>query len=187
MNYIYQAACLLFVLTTSCQSTISSLSTPEHVRLGDQEMSSFAKEVKATNNLQLLGMGGGFLNRINKLSLTFSSEEAPTVDEARMIFFDLSTRFLSRVNQNEEIRPYLVDYPFTIENLELMILFFGETPGRVKGVSFSPPYKHIWRPSYVLYSTDNLSTKEREISFRESYEEGLERFQKQQQEKQAKK
>ena len=186
MNYLYQATFLLCFLATACQNTISSLSTPEHVRLGNQEIASFAKEVKATTQLQILGTGGGFLDKINIISFTFSSKEAPTVEEARMLFYEIATRFLSRINQNEAIRPYLVKYPFTIENLKLVILFFGNKPGSISGVSFTPPYEFIKRPSFVYYSTDNLKTQHMEVIFQETYEEGLERFEQQKKEQQSK-
>ena len=103
-----------------------------------------------------------------------------------MLFYEIATRFLSRINQNEAIRPYLVKYPFTIENLELVILFFGNKPGSVSGVSFKPPYEFIKRPSFVFYSTRNPITKRRECLFEETYEEGLERFEQQKKEQQSK-
>lgn len=159
-------------LLTSCQ-TASQAAKQVYIDLVDEEVSSFVREVKQTDYLKLFGCGGGCYDGVESISLAFTSPEAPTVEEARNLFYDISYRILNRVNQNEALRPYLVNYPFTIDNLDLYILFSQDVPGRVSSVTMGASH-HMKRPNFVYYFSYNPITGDPETLYKEPYEAGLE-------------
>lgn len=169
MRVAYLFLFLIVLSATSCQST------PQYLKLGRQEMFSFAREVEVSDQLELLGYGGGFYDGIDNFSLTFWSPAKPTVSEARTLFFDISNRFLERVNQHEALRGYLVNYPFTIDNLDLMIVFPKDINGSIHGVGMGESFQHIKR-NFILYDGYNPSKQRFEVIFKETYQEGLERY-----------
>lgn len=166
----YKILLLLFFLS-SCQKE------PMYVQLADQEMFSFANEVKQNNNLKLIGYGGGFLNRINSISLTFSGKQQLDLEESRFMFLSLSQRFLANINANEKIRPYLADYPFSAKNLDFAIFFPCypvEETKYVTAVSISNTYNFDNDPVQVLYTVIDDKGEGRIVHV-ETYEKALER------------
>ena len=63
---------------------------------------------------------------IQKINASYVSCDRMNVEEARRLYVDVVEGYLRRYNQNEEIRPYLHDYPFTIDNLDVKIGFENE-------------------------------------------------------------
>lgn len=166
MTYCYKVFCLLCLFATSCQSGFL------HEQLADEEVGVFVKEIRATDGLELMGYGGGFLDRVNSISLTFYSPVQPTVDEARWMFFSVADRFLDRVNCSEALRPHLANYPFTIfNNLDLMIVFKA-SQDRVSAVSMGKIITGIPR-ELVMFTTRNPATQQLEMMHEELFQDSL--------------
>jgi hypothetical protein len=89
MKFSYNIIYFIFCCATSCQTVPQAIqqSKEVYIKLADQEMFSFAREVQESNHLQLMSYGGGFYDGIDKFSLGFSSPESPTVDESRTLFY----------------------------------------------------------------------------------------------------
>ena len=109
-------------------------------------MHAFEKEVKEEYNIKLLGDGGG-LDRINSFSFTFSTNQKLDINFSRKLFVELSSEILTRVNKNEEIVPYLIEYPFTARHLDS--LFFclrtrkSEFPRYVSALGITDTYNLV--------------------------------------------
>lgn len=172
-RFYYPVLCSLVILLTSCHTY------PPRIQLAHQEIFAFAKEVKQEHNLQLICYGGGFIEHINTLSLSFLGNQKLDVDASRALFVDLSQRFISRINQNEEISPYLAEHPFTAMNLEFVILFpsysRSEFPKYVSSIGITNVYNFDKKPVVVLYTADDAEDFSSVVIFRETYEEALQR------------
>jgi hypothetical protein len=157
---------------------VSCRASPRYIELADQEMFAFAREVKTTNQLQLVAYGGGFYERVNHFSLTFMSPQYPSVEDARILFFDVANRFLERVNQNEELRPYMANYPFTIiDNLALMIVF-PESRHAVNAVLMGDIYEHRKR-EFVVFTGYKSGKQDLGLIHDELYEEAVQLYEQQ--------
>jgi len=73
----------------------------------DQNVKTYVKEFAKPRGLYLSASGEALEYDINKVKLSFLSFDRLTVDEARVLYVEMMEEFLGRVNQNEEIRPYL--------------------------------------------------------------------------------
>ena len=169
MKYLY-GLCLIVILT-SCYTS------PRHVVLGGQQISQFAKEVEKTDNLMIVGSGGGFYNGISKFSFTFFSPMAADIESARRLYIDISSRFLQKINEYEEIHCYLYDYPVTIHNLDLHILFYPKVkmdiPTYVDGITMGEN-AYDSKNNDIYYIQDDEINDRSNIFFKEPYIKAIE-------------
>jgi hypothetical protein len=151
------------LITSACQSIFYESEGSSYKVVGD-----FAKEVKATDNFNMIGFGGGSFKG-SCYNLDFSSSQTPTLDEARAIFYNIATRFLDKINSNEKLRAKTHANFFTIENLSLNF-FFMENENTIVGVgngflSDRNPLQHVY------FSTYDPKTQESQVTYREPFEE----------------
>ena len=59
------------------------------------------------------------------MSIIFHLYQEVNLEEARNLLLYSTDKYLSNINSNEEIRPYLNNYPFTEENTEITIFFYN--------------------------------------------------------------
>ena len=63
------------------------------------------------------------MDDIKKMTMGFQYYGEKSVDEARELLVYSVECYLTAINENEEIRPYLHNYPFTSKNVEVDIYF----------------------------------------------------------------
>lgn len=103
-----------------------SFKEPKHSKLSNRIFIPYNKELKKEKHLYLSGSGGAMIGDIQKINASYVSFEKLTIEEARRLYVDVAEGYICRYNQNEQIRPYLHNYPFTIANFEIMIGFENE-------------------------------------------------------------
>jgi len=152
------------LLTTSCQSF---LSFPENHSY--QEIFKFGNEVGETHNLKLVGYGGGTDKGMSTFNLTLTGKQKLNINEARVLFFEVTSSFVSRINTNERLRALTLDNTFSVANVELHIMLpdmqnyvTGITNGRVADRN---------QVQYVYFFTYNPAFKESDITYQEPYEQ----------------
>jgi hypothetical protein len=112
---------LFFYLCTSC--TRYDADEPLYVQLAHQITEKTAKKLKKEKNLIPVGSGGGMMDDVKAMMLAFNYYNEVSIEEARKLLIDCVEEFLAAVNSNEQIRPFLHNYPFTAENIEIAIYF----------------------------------------------------------------
>jgi len=87
--------------------------------------SKFEKKYK----ISLIGRGGGATPEgIWLMCVSFEREDEPlTEEEARKLIIHCVDDFLSAVNSDEKLKPFLKEYPFTPKNLELTIFNYNKS------------------------------------------------------------
>jgi hypothetical protein len=126
-----------------------------------------AKKLAKKHQMDWIGEGGGMMGSVYLIGLSFQIHHPLDRDEARERIVDCVEELLAAVNANEEIRPFLRDYPFTPKNVRV-IIYSNHPDGREAfdpyisvvsvytedGISFSTTepnkntYKHRYRESY---------------------------------------
>lgn len=102
-----------------------------YCKLSDKIYIPYNKELKKQKGLYLAGSGGAMMNDIQKVNAHYVAFKNLSIKEARRLYVEVVEGYLTRYNQNEPIRPYLHTYPFTVDNIEVMIAFENETGQRV--------------------------------------------------------
>ena len=127
MKYIpILLATFLLALTISCnrENALSSYEEPEYCKLATEIINSCAQEFRTEKGLFTIGTGGALMYNVKELDLMCESYQQVNTEEARKLVVECVNRILEKVNADEEIRPYLENFPFTANNIEFGILFF---------------------------------------------------------------
>jgi hypothetical protein len=67
------------------------------------------------------GAGGSMYDKVRSLSLRLRTKEPMNKDTARAFLVNSALDFLEIINNDKEIRPYLIKYPATLENVDVAI------------------------------------------------------------------
>lgn len=79
------------------------------------------KNLAKKHHMDLVGKGGGMIDCVREISLSFQVRRILSQDEARWIVIDSVEELLKAFNENEDIRPHLLNYPFTTKNVSVKI------------------------------------------------------------------
>jgi hypothetical protein len=105
----------------------------------------FKKIAKREFGLSSCGSGASMPYDVEKICVHFAVPKRGSVEEARELMVKLKERFLGVINAHEKIRPYLREYPCTINRADINLRFCDE-----KGREYTD--KSV---GYVIVGSDN--------------------------------
>lgn len=149
-----------------------------HVEAVIQLLSYESQLIKDKFDFKILGVGGSFIEKINKISMLVELPEkfCPTDPDCcidpRMTIVVLLKHFIDQTNAIEKIRPFLKNYPFTAENFEYQVIL----PDFQKCSSESNP-KVVFvynKGNRIVYCYRDAETKRLEPLYSEPFDEALE-------------
>lgn len=113
---------LVMAYFSSCNPSRKANPSPsEKVLLARQVRKKALAQLKREKELYPCGVGGGMMDQIKMLALSFDYYKLVDIEQARELLVYSTTLFLNIINENMEIRPYLEHYPFNPENIEIRI------------------------------------------------------------------
>jgi hypothetical protein len=129
---------ILLILTLCLFAAIVYSFSPSNSRapcsaLADFLMEQHIREMEKKGYCLTMKGGGMPDGRIHSLDIGFSVRKTPTVAEARAMFVPAAEHFLTLINSDMAIRPYLSRYPFTIDDLDYQ-MYFPQMPVDISGV-----------------------------------------------------
>jgi hypothetical protein len=95
----------------------------EYISLSHKISDQFVKDYSKRTGVNITGSGGGMMDDIDLICLTFEGRQRLDVSGARRLYVDGVEDLLSRYNTSKIVRPYLHNFPFTIDNLRFMLGF----------------------------------------------------------------
>lgn len=144
---------------------------PKEEQLVDRIIEETAKWASKKYPLYPVGVGASMPGgEIRKLNLSLQSDHPLSKDELRKYLVEINSEIVKRVNSNEEIRPYLVTYPFTEKNAQILIFVTN------KGYDVVDPIVCVGEISdgNLLYLTkDENNLMRYKNRYTETYEEAL--------------
>ena len=114
-------AVLLFLfvfMAVGCQKQYTP-STKE--QLANEVTRRVAVQLKKERDLYPIGSGGRMMDQIKMLALSFDYYKDIGIEGGRELLVASVDEFVAAVNGNEQIRPYLGNYPFESKNIEIRI------------------------------------------------------------------
>ncbi len=113
---------LVLTLLYSCYNSPSkSYQLTDYEKMADKITAQTAIKIEKETGLRLCGVGGGAINHIRKLNMSFDYCKEISFEEGRRLLVYCVNEYLSAINSNEEIRSHLIHYPFTPKDLEIKI------------------------------------------------------------------
>ena len=122
MKHIYWLLLILFL--TACHDSPTNHPDGQraiHVQIAHAITRKTAQKIESETGLRLIGTGGGMMNHVRLMTMSFSCFGEISVDRARELLLYCASEYLSAINASEEIRPYLIHYPFTLKDIEILI------------------------------------------------------------------
>jgi hypothetical protein len=155
---------LISAILTSC----STLSREDKICI--DLVQEFSKELKDDRAIVLIGNGVRIPNKIIGIDPSYKQYGLYTIEQARMNFIYIVEKLINKINSNEEVIPYLGEYPFTSQNVEISVCFGTSLCDIVK-----PPYiSHVINVNdKIFYHSNNLETGASILIHSEPYSEGL--------------
>lgn len=95
----------------------------DYVHLARKILNECSKEVEKKYKLKRITTGGSLAYDVRQVVIGFLYPAEATIPEARRIYVEIAEVFIKKYNGSKELRPYLRDYPFTLEHLALSIYF----------------------------------------------------------------
>lgn len=146
-----------------------------YLKYVDQIISAFEKECAKEYKVTPSGSGGKMPKDIEEIAVDFRVYRTATIDEARALEVAMTEKLLKKINQDEKIRPYLREYPFTANRARVGISFHNKdqsfhTDGSVAYVS---KIRNL-----IYYDAADPKTEDLYNLRKEPYEEALKLVQK---------
>ena len=110
------------------------------------------------------------MDDIKLMSMGFNYYKVIDIDEARRLLVYCAEEYLTAINGDEKVRPYLHNYPFTAKNIEIDIYFYKPNGSDVAPNEISIAGANEGR---VTYSIDDLEKHTLIRIRRETYEEAF--------------
>lgn len=140
---------ILTLILGSCDSMLSSYKEPKYIKMADKINYKTIKNLKNIKELDLIGYGGSMMHNVEIVSLHFYYYHPASINEARNLILEITNNLISAFNSNEEIRPYLANYPFDEKNVEVSIIFMKknnelQNPPSISSVSIDNGILTYW-------------------------------------------
>ena len=89
----------------------------------DEVLDGYAQEMYREKRLRCEHIGGKESDNLEGVGVSFRADQRAEQSEARKLALEATERLLSRINGHEQLRPYLAEYPFTVDKIKLRISF----------------------------------------------------------------
>ncbi|MBX9744263.1 MAG: hypothetical protein K2X08_03520, partial [Chlamydiales bacterium] len=114
---------MTFFFIPFCFGKSKKETSPPHILCIHKITSSFIKEVEKKYKFGCIMSGGSMPYDIAEVLLHFDTYQSASIEQAREWEVRLTERLAEMINQNEEIRPYLREYPFPASRIDIMLSF----------------------------------------------------------------
>jgi hypothetical protein len=138
MTLIFNSRVTIIILSFLFGCSSFGYQSPHYVKLAHEITANTAKKLEEQKKLYLIGTGGGMMHDIQAMHMSFQFFHEVDLKEGRELIVYAVREYLSDINNNEEVRPYLHNYPFTAKNIEIRIFIYG-------------PDRHELSPEKIYY------------------------------------
>lgn len=163
---------LIMILFCSCDKSCAPVpyEISEKEKLADGITHRVALKLRRDLGLIQCGSGGGMMYQIRMLALSFLYYENIGIEKGRELLITALDEYTSAVNADEQIRPYLQNYPFCPKNIQIRIFIRNSDPS-------SASSEKIQALSAVdgclKYYVNERETNRLKVIYTESYEEAI--------------
>lgn len=157
-------------LISICLFSFLIVKIEDYEKIADVITAKIAKELRVEKGLRLIGTGGRMMDDIKMMNMGFEFFSPLDITKSRELLLSIIKKYLIAINNNEKIRPYLHEYPFTAKNIEIDI-WIRNPDG--SSVSLDMIYYISAINGILYYYIDDPEKYSRKTVHQETYEEAL--------------
>ncbi len=120
-RYCHWVALIISVIFVSGCQPPSQLQPPEPMRFALDQIEVTSQRLKKSYQIQPIGYG--MKQEFLVLEISFEVRRKISKEEARALLLTCAQEFMDDINANEKLRPYLLEYPFTLSNVGIEFYF----------------------------------------------------------------
>ncbi len=94
-----------------------------YIKYAKEITEPFIAECKKKYDLECIGTGGRFTYNIAQINLHFLAYRKGSIEEARILEVKMIENLLNKINSDDKIKPFLFEYPFKTNNLDISISY----------------------------------------------------------------
>ncbi|MEI8366168.1 MAG: hypothetical protein WCF65_07090 [Parachlamydiaceae bacterium] len=103
----------------------------DYVVVANKITDEVAVKLSKKYNMKLMGSTGGMADCVNVIGLSFQIRGPLSQEILRKILVGCVEEFLVSINANEQLRPFLKNYPFTPHEIEIEIFVVDDTGKKI--------------------------------------------------------
>lgn len=93
----------------------------DYIKESTRIENQLVKEICAEYNLRVFCLGGGYMDEHDYLHFSFQYPKPLTISAAEDMVVQITEKVLARINEEQPLRPYLHNYPFTVKDVKVSI------------------------------------------------------------------
>lgn len=149
---------------------MNSTDRPVYITLLHKTTDKYQEELSKELNFKLCGYGGSLMHDIEGVNQDFNVVLKPDLAEARRLMVYCIEKLQTAINEDKKLRPYLREYPFSKNRIELSIGFINSRSCYEPDSSVDYAFALNGR---IFYSKWSTITNHFERVHEETYEEAL--------------
>lgn len=168
MNFFLFTIIIFFVV--SCSENAQNFGykpNPVSIIINEIEKKVFS-QLQIEKNLYPFEFGGGGKDPVKLLHFGFLYFNEIEIKEARELIITAGDQFLKEINANEQMRPYLANFPFKPENIQVEIFLKRQDKSEI---GLEKLRVITMRDAEVRYYIRSSETKRLTIVYKETYDE----------------
>jgi hypothetical protein len=159
---------IIQIICCFCSCSSIKHQSPRYVHLAHKITNEAGRQLEKEKGLILVGTGGEMMYDIQMMMMGFDFYQEVTIENAReLLLFSVET-YLNEINNSEEVRKYLHNYPFTEENVEIVVYFHKKNGHDVSGNNIAIAAA---RKGSLIYYTDSPDKIKLNVVLREDFTE----------------
>ncbi len=121
MRFLFSFFLMIFVASCDFHPEAENSCVPDRQTLITAIRRKTCLELQAEKELYACGYSGGGVEHIRETGLSFLYHKEPDIAQGRDLLMTAADILLNHINEDEQIRPLLKNYPFLPENIEIVI------------------------------------------------------------------
>jgi len=143
----------------------------EYLDYVDEISMDFAREVEKEFGLTAIGFGGCMPEKVEEIGIKFYCDKEMNINNARWLMITLRQKLVEKVNRHEKIRPFLAEYPFSIQGANIQLTFLENSDKNARNVEFV-----FFGKKGIYYCKFNQEKRKYDDLLIESYEDALQAY-----------
>lgn len=138
----------------------------DYVIMANDISAKVQKTLSDRYKMKILGVKSGLAECVNVLGLSFQISGPLSKEELRIILVDSVEEFLSEINSNVKIRPFLKNFPFTAKEITITLFIKNKKGQQIYHPDISLAYASAGEVAFNTVNINNLNgyeSREREI------------------------
>ena len=90
-----------------------------------------SKQLEKEINLHACGVGGSMMDDVKVMALSFQYPNNLSITKGRLLIIHSIDKYLHNINNSDDLRPYLHNSPFNVNNVEIRIFGTNYIEGKL--------------------------------------------------------